>query len=287
MSFFLDLTTATTTFSPSFCRRGAEKANQPQTTTTIGPGGCPHGLMETRPPPPGRQATGEEYQRSLPAPQVSLFANFLMCPPTCLRGITSCLPPSPPAAQLSSPPGVCAAEARLGEGTRGGWGGVPGAPALGVGRTAGRGLFTRRPSPPSAARTPPARPGPARPRLPRFTSLKLWDFLLRFLSENSMVRRAGRAGAAAGGGRAEGQSERRPRRRRRRWLLSPGSGSAGTKVRLLDPQGGGTSKGKTTRARPGAAAGGAGREALSRAKLPPPGRRSARPPTPAHPRLPG
>lgn len=60
----------------------------------------------------------------------------------------------------------------------------------------GRGLFTRRPSPPSAARTPPARR--ARPRLPRLTSLKLCDFLLRFLSENSMVRRAGRAGAAAG-----------------------------------------------------------------------------------------
>lgn len=165
MSFFLDLTTATTTFSPSFCRRGAEKANQPQTTTTIGPGGCPHGLMETRPPPPGRQATGEEYQRSLPAPQVSLFANFLMCPPTCLRGITSCLPPSPPAAQLSSPPGVCAAEARLGEGTRGGWGGVyqePRPSELAAPRAGGclRGGQVL-PRPPARPPPGPARPGPA------------------------------------------------------------------------------------------------------------------------------
>ena len=48
-----------------------------------------------------------------------------------------------------------------GRGPGAGGGGVPGAPALGVGRTGGRGLFTRRPSPPSAARTPPARPGPA------------------------------------------------------------------------------------------------------------------------------
>lgn len=117
--------------------------------------------METRPPPPGRQATGEEYQRRLPAPQVSLFANFLMCPPTCLRGITSCLPPHPQPHNFPRRPVCVRPKPESGRGPGGVGGGVPGAPALGVGRSAGRGLFTRQPSPPSAARTPPARPGPA------------------------------------------------------------------------------------------------------------------------------
>lgn len=199
-----------------------------------------------------------------------------MCPPTCLRGIISCLPPPPRHNFPRRLAGAAAAPS----------GGDPrsGPRGRGEGRGAGGCLRGAR----SSLRRPhaprPGRLGPAR-RLPRLTSLKLCDFLLLFLSENSMVPRAGRAGAAAGGGRPGGGRERRPRRRRRRWLLSPGSGSAGTKVRLLDPQGGGTGEGKTTRARPGAAAGGAGWEALSREKLPPPGRRSARPPSPAHPRL--
>ena len=145
----------------SFLQEGRKKANQPQTTTTTGPGGCPHGLMDTRPPPPGRQTTGEEYQRRLPALQVSLFANFLMCPPTCLRGITSCLPPHPQPHNFPRRPACVRPKPDSGRGPGAGGGGVPGAPALGVGHTGGRGLFTRRPSPPSAARTPPARPGPA------------------------------------------------------------------------------------------------------------------------------
>lgn len=95
MSFFLGLNNSHHHLFSFFLQEGGKKAHQPQTTATTGPGGCPHGLMETRPPQPGRRATGEEYQRRLPAPQVSLFANFLMCPPTCLRGITSCLPPHP------------------------------------------------------------------------------------------------------------------------------------------------------------------------------------------------
>ena len=179
-----------------FLHEGKKKANQPQTTTTIGPGGCPHGLMETRPPPHGRQTTGEEYQRRLPALQVSLFANFLMCPPTCLRGITSCLPPHPQPHNFPRRPACVRPKPDSGRGP-GAW---------------GRGYQEPRPSELAAPGAggclrggqvlprPPARPppGPARPRLPRFTSLKLWDFLLRFLSENSMVRRAGRAGAAAG-----------------------------------------------------------------------------------------
>lgn len=135
---------------------GVGKHTDPQPTTSTGPGWCSHRLMERRPPPPRRRATGVEYQRRLSAPQVSLFVNFLMCPPTCLRGITSCLPP----AQLSSPP--CGRSPPSG-GDRG----VPGAPAprelaARPGRRArGRGLFTRR----QVLAPPPARPppGPARP----------------------------------------------------------------------------------------------------------------------------
>lgn len=51
----------------------------------------------------------------------------------------------------------------------------------------------------SAAWHRPARPGPA--PLTSVHQFEVWDFLLRFLSENSMVRRAGRAGAAAGAAR--------------------------------------------------------------------------------------
>lgn len=144
--------------------RGAEKANQPQTPTTIGPGGCPlqpHGDASS---PPGRQATGEEYQRRLPAPQVSLFANFLMCPPTCLPRITSCLPPSPPAAQLSlAARCVCGRSPDSGRGP-GELGGVyqePRPSELAAPRGS-EGAVTRHSSPRPPARRP--RPGPARPR---------------------------------------------------------------------------------------------------------------------------
>ena len=109
----------------SFLQEGRKKANQPQTTTTTGPGGCPHGLMETRPPPPGRQTTGEEYQRRLPALQVSLFANFLMCPPTCLRGITSCLPPHPQPHNFPRRPACVRPKPDSGRGPGAGEGGVP------------------------------------------------------------------------------------------------------------------------------------------------------------------
>lgn len=77
------------------------------------------------------------------------------------------------------------------------------AAARGAGRRAGRGAVYAAPSPPSAARTPPARPGAAR-RLPRLTSLKLWDFLLLFLSENSMVLAGGRRRGLRPGGRPAG-----------------------------------------------------------------------------------
>lgn len=173
------------------------------------------------------------------------------------------------------------------EGTRG----VPGARPPGVGRAAaapGEGRRAGRGDVYAAPRSFLRRPHA--PRLPRLTSLKLCDFLLRFLSENSMVR-AGAGGRGCGRGRPAGRPrERRPRRRRRRrrWLLSPGSGSARTKVRAWNPQGGGRGKGKASSEPSGAAARGARREAPSREKLPPPGgrpRRAQRAPRP--PLLPG
>lgn len=145
-------------FSFFFVGGGAEKQTSPQTTTTIGPGGCPprpHGdaSSPTRPPSHRRRNA-----KKAPAPQVSLFANFLMCPPNILRGIPHL--PLTPSRTTFSPPGVCAAKPRSGRGTRGGWGctGSPGPrswPQRGRGCLRGSQVLLGRPHAPR-----PARPGP-------------------------------------------------------------------------------------------------------------------------------
>lgn len=92
----------------------------------------------------------------------------------------------PPQAQLSPRRGVCGPRgARVRAGTRGSGRARPRRGARGRPGRAG-------PSARSAA--PASRRCPRAGSLPRLTSLKLWDFLLLFLSENSMVRARWRRG---------------------------------------------------------------------------------------------
>lgn len=154
--------------------------------------GLPARQTLSHPSPAATAAVAAAPPSGLGSP-VSLFANFLTCPPTCLPSIA---PRGSPQAQLCPRRGVCGPRGPgFGRG-RGGRGGR----APGVEPAGGRGARGRVRG---GSAAPASRRCPRAGRLPRLTSLKLWDFLLLFLSENSMVRARWRRG-------------RRPRRRLRR-----------------------------------------------------------------------